>query len=198
MMKHLPEPNLVKRLTESDENAFRIVFDEFHHRIFLFAFGFLKDKALSEEIVQDTFMNFWLHRHNLETHKPVAPYLFTIARRTLIDAWRKSARSENFRQNIYAKMTVMNNETEETVFLNDLERIISRGLNQLNKHQQEVFALSRHEGLSYEEIAEHLQISKNTVKYHLVNALKIMRTHLGENDIMYGLLFSIVFINLIR
>lgn len=191
MMKHLPEPNLVKRLTESDENAFRIVFDEFHHRIFLFAFSFLKDKALSEEIVQVTFMNFWIHRNNLEIHKPIAPYLFTIARRTLIDAWRKSANSEIFRQRVYSKMTATNNQTEETVFLRDLERIVNIGLNKLNQHQQEVFKLSRHEGLSYEEIAERLQISKNTVKYHLVNALKVMRAHLSENNVTYVLVGSI-------
>lgn len=83
-------------------------------------------------------------------------------------------------------MDVMNNVTEEKVFLNDLERVANEGLLQLNRQQQQVFTLSRYEGLSYEEIADRLQISKNTVKYHLVNALKVMRTHFSKHDVMYG------------
>lgn len=189
MVKYLPELDLVKRLSEGDEKAFRIVFDRFHGKIYQFAFSFLKDKDQSEEIVQDTFLSFWLNRENLDCRQPVAPYLFTIARRTLIDAWRKAANLDSFRQRIYKIATVINNDTLDTIFLNDLERVVNEGLLQLNKQQQQIYDLSRHEGLSYEEIAVRLKISKNTVKYHLVNALKIMRTHLSENDILYTVLY---------
>src|SRR5690606_26363028 len=100
-------------------------------------FSFLKDKDQSEEIVQDAFLSLWLHRENLDSEQPIAPYLFTIARRTLADAWRKAARSESFRKNIYDMMDVTNNVTEEKIFLNDLERVANEGLQQLNQQQQQ-------------------------------------------------------------
>lgn len=184
-IRHIPEPDLSRRLTEGDEMAFRVVFDSFHRKIYQFAFGFLKDKEQSEEIVQDTFLGFWMHRETLNPDQPVAPLLFTIARRSLIDAWRKAAASAKFRQRIHQYMTFSSNETEEAVFAGDLERMTNEAFEQLNEQQQLVFQLSRDEGLSYAEIADRLHISKNTVKYHLMNALKIMRAHFSKHGVLY-------------
>jgi len=184
--KHFPEPDLVQHLLAGDEWAFRNVFDRFHPKIYRFVFSFLKDKERSEEIVQDTFLNFWMHRENLRPDLPIAPLLFTIARRMLVDAWRKAASSENFRQRLIARMeSELSNDVEEKLFAAELERITQDALKKLNEQQQKVFALSRYEGLSYEEIAEQLHISKNTVKYHLMNALKVLRAHFSEHGILY-------------
>ncbi len=184
-IKYLPEPDICQRLSAGDERAFREVFDRFHRKIYQFAFNFLKDKEQSEEIVQDTFLNFWLYRHRLDPDKPIAPLLFTIARRTLVDTWRKVASSEKFREHIYQFMEFTSNETEESVLAGDLERLTKDALSKLSAQQQEIFTLSRYEGLSYEEIAERLHISKDTVKYHLVNALKVLRAYFGKHDILY-------------
>ncbi|SKB33888.1 RNA polymerase sigma-70 factor, ECF subfamily [Parapedobacter luteus] len=184
-IRYLPEPHLCNRLSAGDEQAFREVFDRFHRKVFQFAFNFLKDNAQSEEIVQDTFLSLWLHRTTLNPDQPIAPFLFTIARRTLVDAWRKAAASERFRDQVRLFMDFSNNDTEEAVFKNELEQIAQDALSKLSDQQQEVFTLSRYEGLSYEEIAERMHISKNTVKYHLVNALKILRAHFGEHDVLY-------------
>lgn len=94
VIKHLPEPDLCRRLAAGDERAFREVFNRFHRKIHQFAFNFLKNKEQSEEVVQDTFLSFWLHRMKVNPEQPIAPFLFTIARRTLTDAWRKSVTSE--------------------------------------------------------------------------------------------------------
>lgn len=184
-IKHFPEPALCRRLINSEERAFREVFDRFHRKIFQFAFNFIKDKEQSEEIVQNTFLNFWLHRERLDPSQPLAPLLFTIARRTLVDAWRKAASSERFREHVRRHMDIASNETEEQVLLNDLQRITQDALSLLNVQQHEVFRLSREEGLSYEEIANRLHISKHTVKYHLVNALQILKTHFKRHNIHY-------------
>jgi len=184
-IKHLPEPELAYRLIVGEEDAFRTVFDRFHRKIYQFAFNFLKDRMHSEEIVQDTFLNFWIHREQINPDQPLAPLVFTIARRTLIDAWRKSANAEKFRGRVRQFMELSSNETEEHVFLDDLERIMQDALSKLNEQQQVVFTLSRYEGLSYDEIAERLHISRNTVKYHLVNALKVLKTHFGKHGMLY-------------
>ncbi len=188
-IRHFPEPELCSRLADGDEQAFREVFDRFHRKIFQFAFNFLKDNAQSEEIVQDTFLNFWLHRETLNPDQPIAPFLFTIARRVLIDTWRKAAASERFREQVRLFMDASNNATEELIFKNELEHVVQDVLSRLSDQQQEVFTLSRYEGLSYEEIAERMHISKNTVKYHLVNALKALRTHFGKHDVLYFFIF---------
>lgn len=191
IVRHLPEPELCRRLINSDEQAFREVFDRFHRKIYQYSFNFLKDRTQSEEIVQNTFLNFWLHREQIEPTLPVAPLLFTIARRTLIDVWRKSAASKKFRSQIWQFIESVSNETEEHVMMEDLQRVTKDAMSQLNERQRKVFMLSRQDGLSYDEIAERMHISRNTVKYHLVSALKILKTHFGKHGVLS--LFSFLF-----
>lgn len=178
------DTELVDRLHIGDESAFRLVFDRFHQRIFLFAFKFLKDKEQSEEIVQDTFLNLWLHREKLDGLKPLEPFIFAIARRKLIDTWRKAATAQSYRDNLYQTIESSRNEPLEKLLMKDLERITEEGLMQLNCQQQKVFKLSRYEGFTYEEIAEEMKISKSTVKYHLINALKLLRYHFQKNGVL--------------
>jgi RNA polymerase sigma-70 factor (ECF subfamily) len=70
----------------------------------------------------------------------------------------------------------VSNETEEEVFLDDLSRFTEQVLSKMPKQQQLIFRMSRHQELSYDEIAEELNLSRNTVKNHLVAALKTLRT----------------------
>lgn len=181
-IKHIPEPELCRLLLEGDEHAFRILFERFHRKIFQFAFNFLKCKDQSEEIVQQTFLRFWQTRSQLDPKRPLAPLLFTIARRVLIDTWRKQAASERFRENVVRYMNMTTNETEERIYSSDLARITEEALGKLSEKQYKVFTLSRYEELSYDDIAERLCISKHTVKYHLVNALKIIKEYLKKHD----------------
>lgn len=193
MLKHLPEPSLSVRLSDGDEQAFREVFDRFHRKLYQFSFGFLKEKSLSEEIVQDTFLQFWLHRESLDPNRAIAPLLFTIARRNLIDAWRKAATSADFKKKVQGFMELSTNDIDDKMLEADLERITNEALAQLTDHQHQVFTLSRYEGLSYDEIADRLQISRSTVKYHLVNALKVLRSHFIKHDVLYFYFIYFVF-----
>lgn len=182
-IKHIPEPEFCRLLLAGDEHAFRVLFERFHRKIFQFAFNFLKCKDQSEEIVQQTFLRFWQTRSQLDPSRPLAPLLFTIARRVLIDSWRKQAASTRFRENIARHMNMTTNETEEQILSSDLARITEEALGKLSEKQHEVFTLSRYEELSYDDIAERLCISKHTVKYHLVNALKIIKEYLKKHDV---------------
>lgn len=180
----IPEPDLCRRIVCGDERAFKEVFDRFHRKIHRFVFSIVKDKELSDEIVQETFVTFWLHRETLDPAKPFAALLFTIARRAVIDHWRKAAASDSFRERVRQSMKTTTNETEEQIAVNETLRLTEEAVAKLNGQQQAIFTLSRDEGLSYDEIADRLKISRNTVKYHLVNALKTIRTHLANNDVL--------------
>lgn len=186
IVKHVPEPDLVSRLVNGDEKAFREVFDRFHRGIYRLAFNLLKDKAQSEEIVQETFLHFWLTRESLDIQQPLAPLLYVIARRQVIDAWRKAVKTTDYRKKVHRFMATVHNDTEDLMQIKELEQITKEVLQKLTEQQRHVFELSRYEGLSYEEIAKRLHISKNTVKYHLVNALKVMREHFNKHDVLYG------------
>ena len=65
--------------------------------------------------------------------------------------------------------------------------------NKLTPYQKEIFLLSREEGLSNKEIAQKLNISANTVKNHLVTALKFIKYNMN-NSLETSILFIFIFL----
>jgi len=178
--KQICDFELITRIKEGDEVAFRIVFDSFSSKLYYFSLRFLKDKESCQEVVQEVFMSLWINREKLDTQYPIAPYLYTITRRLTLNALRQVANSQIAMEKMWLNLQVSSNETEELVYLEDLERFTEQVLASLPKQQQLVYRMSRQQELSYDEIAEELNISRNTVKNHLVSALKTLRTQLQK------------------
>jgi RNA polymerase sigma-70 factor (ECF subfamily) len=72
----------------------------------------------------------------------------------------------------------------------ELEKEIEYAINSLPEKCRQIFELSRHEGLKYQEIAEKLEISIKTVEAQMSKALAVLRTHLGE---FLSLIFILIF-----
>lgn len=171
---------LICSVRDGNELAFRKVFELYSNKLYNFSFRFLKDKEQCQEVIQEVFMNFWLNRAKLDDQYPLAPYLYTITRRLTLNALRNIATSQTALDKLYINVQKVSNETEEGVLLDDLQRFTEQVLTKLPKQQQLVFRMSRHQELSYDEIAEELNISRNTVKNHLVAALKTLRSQLQK------------------
>lgn len=185
--------DLIIRLRDGDESAFRVVFDQYSQKIYGVAYQFLKNREQSKEVVQETLLRLWEHRLQLNSEYPLAPWLFTIARRVTLNMLRQTATSQAARKKLWLTMHPEHNDTEEAILSADLERITSQILNTLPLQQQMVFRLSRFEGLTYEEIAARMQISVHTVKYHLTGALKTLRACFDKTEILLPVFFLTLF-----
>lgn len=177
----------IKRLSLGDKSAFNLVYEQFSGQVYRLAFRFLKSKELSEEIVQETFIKLWLNRAKLDEHGNIWLYLYVIAKRLSFNSLRKINHSAELFEELLINIKDAHNHTEEEILAADLERFTEKVLNNLPKQQQLVFKLSRIEGLSHKEIAEKLHISPNTVKNHMVEALKTIRASLNRADLIYFL-----------
>ena len=173
---------LTARLRQNDETAFRALFDMYNERLYLFSLAYLKNKEQAEDIVQETFLQLWKNRAQLSEEFAPHILLFTIAKRLTLNALRKQTNGRIARDRFWQKLKKNANETENTVLFNELKRQTEQLLLTLSPQQQQVFRLSRQEGLSYEEIAERLKISPNTVRNHLSSALKQLH---GYADVFY-------------
>ena len=178
--KQICDFELISRIKEGDESAFRIVFDLYSSKLYAFSYRFLKEKEPCQEVVQEVFLNLWINRAKLDNQYPIAPYLYTITRRLTLNVLRHVATSQSAMDKMWLNVKKVSNETEEEVFLEDLSRFTEQVLSKMPKQQQLIFRMSRHQELSYDEFAEELDISRNTVKNHLVAALKTLRTQLNK------------------
>ncbi|MFD1630480.1 RNA polymerase sigma factor [Pseudopedobacter beijingensis] len=177
--------SLLKNFRDGDEKAFRVFYDQYHRKVYRFAYSFLKEKEQSQEVLQETFINLWVNREKIDINKPIEPYLFVICKRLVLDAFRKATSTDALREGLMRKISGVDNGTEEKIIYTDIMHYAETAISKLPKQQQLVFRLSRFEGLSFDEIAERLSLSRNTVKNHLVVALKTLRTQLENQQVLY-------------
>jgi len=176
------DENTIRQLIAGDESVFTTVYELYCEKVYRLAYRFLKDKEQSEEIVQETFINFWLGKGKLDPGGDLWLYLYVISKRLSLNALRKIGRSSVLIEKLLQQISDLQNTTEENIITHDLEHYIEKAIDKLPYQQQLVFKLSRIEGLSHKEIADQLQISPNTVKNHMVEALKTLKKHLKYAD----------------
>lgn len=190
MNNQLLDSESIRLLIAGDESVFTLAYELYSEKIYRLAYKFLKDKEQSEEIVQETFINLWLNREKLDPYGNIWLYLFVIAKRLSLNALRQSARAVHLPDEILHSVMETHNGTEEEVLAHDLEQYTERIIQKLPRQQQLVFKLSRVDGLSHKEIAEQLHISQNTVKNHMVEALKTLKLSLKYSDLIFFIILS--------
>ncbi len=187
------EPELLHRLQRNEEPAFRQIYDRLYPGVFRFVDRWVKDVPVSEEIVQEAFVQIWLNRNKLETPSHVSGFLYKAARRMAVDHFRKRITELRASRLLSQQMTEWCDVTEQTVIYDDLEQFADETINTLPAQQQAVFRLNRREGLTYDEIARRLQISPNTVRNHMVNALRSIRLQFTKHDVFLLYFISLIF-----
>lgn len=172
------EKELLYRLAEDDETAFRQIYDRYKDEVYAFAFGITRSVPLAEEIVQDSFLKLWQHRSELTEIIKFDSWFFTIARNLCYSALRKIAldRKAQTAHELQNEQPVAT--AEEILITRENRELVEAAINQLPEQQRRIYKLSREAGLTYEEIAAELNISRNTVKEHLRRAIAGIKTYL--------------------
>ena len=160
------------------------------HRLYRFAFGYLKSEAEAEELVQEVFTIIWEKRADLKEELSFKSFLFTIA----FNIIRKHFRTKAYLSEYFKTENDMDMQTSQKITYDSLYQYITELVNQLPERRKEIFIKSRFEGLSIKEIAEELKISHKTVENQLTDALKFIRTNLNRENIPV-ILFFILFIS---
>ena len=175
--------NLFELIAKDNESAFSELFIRYDKRIYPFVLRMIKSASLAEEITQEIFIKIWNNRQKLTGIDHPEAYILTIASRHTLDHIKKRVNESKMLQRLSVVLNdSTDNNTEEALLLRESAALIHRAVNQLPPQQKAVYELSRHEGMKYEEIAQQLNISPNTVRNHLVKALDFLRTFIKEHN----------------
>jgi RNA polymerase sigma-70 factor (ECF subfamily) len=83
---------LVERIRDDDAEAWEHLIDRYEGRLFAFVHRRIKDLAACEDIVQETFVGFFLSLPNFDDRRELQTYLFTIASHKITDYLRRTGR----------------------------------------------------------------------------------------------------------
>lgn len=186
------EKQLIHSLKKGDNQAYKYIYDNHYTLLCKIAYEFLKDDFLAETIVDDIIFHLWEKRATIEITLSVRSYLVQAVRNRCINYLNLEREKREVRFSVINE----HNEWQSSVFLSDdyplatllekeLEQEIQNAINRLPEECRNVFNKSRFEDKRYEEIAEELGISTNTVKYHIKNAIARLNNDLQEYLILF-------------
>ncbi|HEY8401483.1 MAG TPA: sigma-70 family RNA polymerase sigma factor [Cytophagaceae bacterium] len=150
------ESDLLQRISEGDQSAFKELHNYYWSDLYHVALGFLKSPEWAQDIIQDVFLKIWERRNSLGHVQNFKSYLFVVTRNELITAINKDLRNENailkYRRLLQEPFLLQ----DQPVELKELQTYINQGIAMLPEQQQVMLELARKEGLSHLQIAEKL------------------------------------------
>lgn len=172
------EKGYIEAIGRGDEQAFESLFLHYFPRIKGFICGILQDEEEAEDISQDIFVSMWQNREKLTGIENLNAYLYRIARNTVFRHIERSLLFRDYQQQqadnaLFA--TTDNDSIEEEIYARELEFLISVAVEKMPPQRKQIYRMSRVEGISNDEIAARLSISKRTVENHLTQALADLR-----------------------
>jgi RNA polymerase sigma-70 factor (ECF subfamily) len=189
---HLHETELLQQLIQGDADAFRQLYEHYQGRIFLFAYRFTKSKHAAEEVVQEVFVKLWEKREQINIEKNFSAYITRVTRNLILDGLKRAAYDKKLQQQILHHMKALRDATGEELLNKELERLHRQAIDALSPQKRKVYLLSRDEELTYDQIAEKLGISRNTVRNQMASALQTIREYISNHPDLACLIVAIM------
>ena len=154
-------------------SSFEVFFKENYHLACLVALRYLKDEQEAEDIVQETFLYIWEKRAQIKIHRNLKHYVLRAVKNrciNYINRQKQLLRISESEAALSLKVDASDDYSEEGLAVQ-----ISKSIDELPPQCKKIFMLAYLENLTYNEIAEKLQLSKNTIKTQMGIAYKLLR-----------------------
>ena len=178
------ERDLFALIAGGDEEAFTVLFRRYYPILYANALSYLKSEFWAEEIIQDVFVIVWKNKEQLTDIQNPAGWLHRLVWNKAIDRTRRrtaEVKAQYTLQQITEAATDALREDQRERLLIALENAVD----QLSEQRKKVYLLRYKEGLGLEEIAKKLQLSRNSVRNYLAEAMKQIRAYLLQHVEFY-------------
>lgn len=167
------------------------IFALYRPRFEVIARRYVRNAAVAEDIVSDSFMAFWESREKLPatlTESNCPAYILTIVRNRCLDWLRAQSRHQKIEQEVYrlqqrvlaADIRSLQAFDPREIFSEEVAEIVRESLDALPALTREVFIARRFGDSSYREIAARCGISERRVEFELEKAVKHLRVALKD------------------
>ncbi len=173
----LSDDDLLVMMRDNNRAAFEEIYNKYWSKLYLSAYNILRDRAASEDIVQEIMVQLWVKRNSLAVES-LSPYLYQAVR---FQVFKFIKRNKVHHYSLQAVEDIaVDNEAESNLTIMEIRRKLDVGIAELPEKCRQVFTLSRKNQLSTKEIATLLNITPKTVENQLTIAIRRIRSSMGN------------------
>ncbi|HEX6226231.1 MAG TPA: RNA polymerase sigma-70 factor [Chryseolinea sp.] len=187
--KAYSDEGLLRLLKQQELGAFEEIYLRYWKRLYSAAYRRVQSREISEELVQDIFTSLWSNRLDLKI-EILSAYLHSAIKYKVINHLEREMSRRVYTEAQANALVAMENSTEETIYLNELNRALETEIKKLPPKRQQIFKLSRQEHLSIKQVASHLGISEKTAENQLGKALKVLKVNLKHFNFFMLTMFA--------
>lgn len=168
-----PDRTLLEDFRMGDNKAFERIYQYYRIPVIRFSVSIIKDEQEAENIYHEVFMKILKKRKNIRPELNFNSYVFTAVKNEVFDYLKALNRNNSLKERFWERLQQRYDESDQVKEdnLNKLESVIRS----LSPKRRQILEMNYFEKKSYNEIADILMISKNTVKNQLVKAKYIIR-----------------------
>lgn len=170
----------ISKIKGGDGKAFKKLFLQFYDPLCQFSWQYTRSRHISEELVQEVFLNIWKSRETLDPQQNIKSYLYQSVRNKALNHLKHENLEKEYNHTIEwlspSPATQRHSGEEHSEFVQAAQKAIE----DLPDRARQIYKLSRKDGLTYREIATVLDISVKTVESQMSRALKILRKSLSQ------------------
>lgn len=180
---------IVSELKEGSKDAFQQLFSMYGPKIHSFAFSYLKNKDDAEELLQEIFLKLWEIRSTLDDEKNIKSLLYKICINLIYDFIRRKNIEKAYLVFAGHNGQSIADTTWHEVIYHDMLVNLEKLVESMPEQRKLIFRSSKEEGLTNDEIATRLQLSKRTVENQLYRAIAFLRERIGQSSLSVLLFF---------
>ncbi|HVI47857.1 MAG TPA: sigma-70 family RNA polymerase sigma factor [Chitinophaga sp.] len=192
---NINDAELVVQLQNNEVNAFDSLYWKYHQAVYRNIFKFVKDAAVTEDILQEVFARLWEKRESIRPDQPVSGWLFVISFNLSVTYIRKKMREQALHKNILAQEAGDIPVADHASMNEEQYNLLVKAIAQLSPKKRTIVTRCKLEGKTYDEVASELNISRNTVKEHLSAAMLILNDYMQRNGDPRYILLLLFFLN---
>jgi len=166
---------LIEEIRKGSTNSFNQLFTDYYQNLCRFAYTFVKDADISEEIVQELFISIWERRQTITIKTSARAFLYTSIKNRALNYIRNEktrvGHEDDFAREQNSKVDSLINFCEQE----ELNHIIKQAISELPPQCRTIIELRQKHSLSNREIALQLNLSVKTVENQINISIKKLR-----------------------